>query len=75
MKTSTAIIVGVIILIVVGILFYAGTTISGNMEHNQKCSAWSQNIEQQRAELESQLFADTSSFNMEVANYNKECAF
>ena len=44
-------------------------------QHRSYCENWSNNIEQQRTQLDSQLFSDYSQFNQQVLEYNKECAY
>ena len=75
MNKTLAIIVIVVILVIAGIIAWIGATIMGNIEKNDYCSNWSNNLEQQRAIMENQIFPDTNQFNAEVAQYNRECAF
>ena len=47
----------------------------GKAQDNARCEAWSANIEQKRAQIQSELFPDTESFNHDVNLYNAECAY
>lgn len=48
------------------------------MRQNEFCYNWDANLDQQRAELDADIFASESliaQFNAEIADYNRQCAY
>ena len=43
--------------------------------HDQYCSNWNTSIETQKEVLSHKLFPDTTSLNLEIQQWNKECSF
>ena len=69
------IVVLVIVAIVMVIVAGYGMMYLNAQQHRSYCDNWYNNLEQQKIQLESQLFADPTQLNQEVSDYNKECAY
>lgn len=82
MRTSVAIGVGVLVVVIIISIFWTLSFFTDRAQsnaevnrHNEKCQAWSDRIEQNRIVIQNQLFPDTAAFNLDVNNYNAECAY
>jgi hypothetical protein len=70
--------IGIVIGVIVG-----GAAIGGGLfyymfvtgEQYSYCENWSKDLEQRRAEMEGDIFADVDGFNRQVEEYNRECAY
>jgi flagellar basal body-associated protein FliL len=65
------IMISIVVVVVVGVLVYVINVTS----HNNYCTNWFNSLEQQRVQLENQLFSDPTQYNTEISDYNKECYY
>jgi hypothetical protein len=62
---------GVAVIIVVVFASWAAS----NVQHNSYCNNFARNLDRQRADVENNPLADVDSFNRQVEEFNRECAY
>lgn len=76
-NTSKIALIVVIVIVAVVMMFVVGYSMMfmNAQEHRSYCENWFNNLEQQRVQLENQLFSDPTQYNAEISDYNKECYY